>query len=208
MVSSNIYKQSSYFHPPHVGSGRVLLTWRRPTPCSWSLLSTSTSGISPSPETMVSCLSPPVGGSTVLTATILQMYYGQSDLTLIMFSFTMFVFQLCTGGLQFPVLAGPGSSDTWSEFVSPAPRTGADPALSRPRCSPLILSDCCSDQQPAICDQKFLSNHFLSSGVQLECDKHHKTLIQPQRVFKARYEMKKVIFVTNSTLGCFKLKVP
>ena len=33
-------------------------------------------------------------------------------LTLIMFSFTMFVFQLCTGGLQFPVLAGPGSSDT------------------------------------------------------------------------------------------------
>jgi len=84
--------------------------------------------------------------------------------------------------------------------VSAAPRTGADPALSRPRCSPVVTSS-----QPSVIRNFY---HFLSSGVQLECDKHHKTLIQPQRVFKARYEMKKVIFVTNSTLGCFKLKVP
>ena len=201
MVSSNIYKQSSYFHPPHVGSGRVLLTWRRPTPCSWSLLSTSTSGISPSPETMVSCLSPPVGGSTVLTATILQMYYGGS-----MSWHCFHIYNVCVSVMYWrATIPCPGWS--WIQWHMIGVRVCRSTYRRWPSSiTPSLLS--CSDQQPAICDQKFLSNHFLSSGVQLECDKHHKTLIQPQRVFKARYEMKKVIFVTNSTLGCFKLKVP
>ena len=112
------------------GSGPPPLTWSPPLQSSSSPPSTSTAPTSPWEETTASCLSRPVGGCTVWTATTPLTSSGTYLRNVVnVFHFGV---QVRVGGIQLAVLAGPGPRDSRQELLPACPRAGADTALPRP----------------------------------------------------------------------------